>query len=62
MIRLRYLSDDFYSFDGDTMTVTGSATGNEYRLGDEVRIRMKEVSVEKRYKVRDGATRSASGM
>jgi exoribonuclease R len=30
------------------MTVTGSTTGNEYRLGDEVRIRVKEVSVEKR--------------
>jgi ribonuclease R len=48
MIRLRDLSDDFYSFDEDTMTVTGSTTGNEYRLGDEVRIRVKEVSVEKR--------------
>lgn len=30
------------------MTVTCSTTGNEYRLGDEVRIRLKEVSVEKR--------------
>lgn len=29
------------------MTVTGFTTGNEYRLGDEVRIRVKEVSVEK---------------
>ena len=48
MIRLRDLSDDFYSFDEDTMTVTGSTTGNEYRLGDEVRVRVKEVSVEKR--------------
>ena len=48
MIRLRDLSDDFYSFDEDTMTVTGSSTGNEYRLGDEVRVRVKDVSVEKR--------------
>ena len=48
MTRLRDLSDDFYSFDEDTMTVTGSTTGNEYRLGDEVRVRVKEVSVEKR--------------
>lgn len=30
------------------MTVTGSTTGNEYRLGDEVRIRVKKVPVEKR--------------
>jgi exoribonuclease R len=48
LIHLRDLSDDFYSFDEDTMTVMGSTTGNEYRLGDEVRIRVKEVSVEKR--------------
>jgi ribonuclease R len=48
MIRLRDLSDDFYSFDEDTMTVTGSSTGNEYRLGDEVRVRVKDVSIEKR--------------
>ena len=45
---LRDLADDFHSFDEDTMRVTGSTTGNEYRLGDEVRIRVKEVSVEKR--------------
>ncbi len=38
----------FYSFDEDTMTLKGSTTGNEYRLGDEVPIRVKEVSVEKR--------------
>lgn len=48
MIRLRDLSDDFYNFDEDTLTVTGVATSNEYRLGDEVRVRVKEVSVEKR--------------
>ncbi len=52
MLRIPFaqrLSDDFYSFDEDTMTVTGSTTGNEYRLGDEVRVRVKEVSVEKRH-------------
>ena len=48
MIRVRDLSDDFCSFVEDTMTVGGSTTGNEYRLGDEVRVRVKEVSVEKR--------------
>jgi hypothetical protein len=31
MIHLRDLSDDFRSFDEDTMTVTGFTTGNEYR-------------------------------
>lgn len=38
----------FLQLDEDTMTVTGYTTGNEYRLGDEVRVRVKEVSVEKR--------------
>jgi exoribonuclease R len=49
MIRLRDLSDDFRSFDEDTMTVTGFTTGNEYRPARcGMRIRVKEVSVEKR--------------
>jgi exoribonuclease R len=30
------------------MTVTVSTMGSEYRVGDEVRIHVKEVSVEKR--------------
>lgn len=48
MIRLRDMDDDFYAFDEKTMTVTGSLTGNSLRLGDEVNVRVRRVSVEKR--------------
>jgi ribonuclease R len=48
MIRLRDLSDDFYSYDEDTMSITGSTTGNSYRLGDEVIVKVVDVSLEKR--------------
>ncbi|MFC2175428.1 ribonuclease R [Bacteroidota bacterium] len=48
MIRLRDLSDDFYDFDEDTLSVTGATTGNSYRLGDTVIIKVVAVSLEKR--------------
>jgi len=48
MIRLRDLSDDFYDFDEDTMSVTGATTGNSYRLGDSVMVKVLDVSLEKR--------------
>jgi ribonuclease R len=48
MVRLRDLTDDFYDFDERTMTVTGSRTGRSYRLGDEMRVRVTAVSLEKK--------------
>ena len=48
MIRLRDMDDDFYAFDEKTMTVTGSLTGNTLRLGDDLNVRVRRVSVEKR--------------
>jgi ribonuclease R len=48
MIRLKDMNDDFYAFNEKTMTVSGSTTGNTLRLGDEINIRVKRVSVEKR--------------
>lgn len=48
MIRLRDMDDDFYTFDEKTMTVIGSTTGNELRLGDEINVRVRKVSIEKR--------------
>lgn len=48
MIRLRDLPDDFYDFDEDTMSVVGSTTGNTYQLGDEVVVKVVDVSLEKR--------------
>ena len=48
MIRLKDMNDDFYAFNEKTMTVSGSTTGNTLRLGDEINVRVKRVSVEKR--------------
>lgn len=48
MIRLRDLADDFYEFDEETMSITGSTTGNTYRLGDAVMVKVVDVSLEKR--------------
>lgn len=48
MIRLRDLPDDFYDFDEDSMSVIGSTTGNTYKLGDAVMVRVVDVSLEKR--------------
>jgi VacB/RNase II family 3'-5' exoribonuclease len=48
MIRLKDLPDDFYDYEEDTMSVVGSTTGNSYRLGDAVRVKVVNVSLEKR--------------
>ena len=48
MIRLRDLPDDFYDYDEETMSVIGSATGNAFRLGDAVKVKVLRVSLEKR--------------
>jgi VacB/RNase II family 3'-5' exoribonuclease len=48
MIRLRDLPDDFYHFDEDAMRVVGETTGNAYQLGDEVIVKVMNVSLEKR--------------
>lgn len=48
MIRLKDLPDDFYDFDEDSMSVIGSTTGNAFRLGDAVKVKVLRVSLEKR--------------
>jgi len=48
MIRMRDLPDDFYEHDEATMSAVGTTTGNTYRLGDSVMIKVKGVSLEKR--------------
>lgn len=48
MVRLRDLTDDFYDFDERTMTVTGQRNGKKYRLGDEMRVKVTAVSLEKK--------------
>lgn len=48
MIRLKELPDDFYDYEEDTMSVVGSTTGNSYKLGDAVMVKVLNVSLEKR--------------
>lgn len=49
MIRLRDLNDDHYSFIQEKYSVVGSKTGNEYTLGDNVYVRVKNADLIKRH-------------
>ncbi len=42
LIRVSDLEGDFYVFNADRYEMTGQATGKTYRLGDRVRIRVKD--------------------
>ena len=48
MIRLSNINDDFYYIDEDNYTVTGQRYGNVYKLGDDVRVLVKQVDLSKR--------------
>lgn len=48
MIRLRDLSDDFYYLDEENYSVVGHSYGNEYKLGDKIRIRVKRIDLSKK--------------
>ena len=45
MIRLRDLYDDFYYLDEENYQVIGSRKGQQFKLGDKVRIRVKKVDL-----------------
>jgi ribonuclease R len=44
LVHVSELKDDHYEFDKDNYTLTGTANGKSYRLGDPVRITIKSVS------------------
>lgn len=48
MIPLRDIHSDFYEFDEKLYRIKGRATGKVYRLGDEVRIRVKEANLDQK--------------
>jgi ribonuclease R len=48
MIRLGSLSDDFYYLDEENYRVIGHQSGNEYKLGDPIRIRVKNSDIFKK--------------
>ena len=45
LIKLRDLMDDSYSYDQKNHLVQGSRTGNQYQLGDEVKIKVVKVNL-----------------
>ncbi|PKP16848.1 MAG: ribonuclease R, partial [Bacteroidetes bacterium HGW-Bacteroidetes-22] len=48
MIRLRDLNDDFYYLDEDNYQVVGQRYGETIKLGDEVKIRVKNVDLQRK--------------
>ncbi len=49
MVSFKDMTDDYYCINEDTFSVTGKKTGNKYRLGDKVRIKIKSVNLPERY-------------
>ena len=48
MVALRELKDDYYVYDKETLTLTGSHTGKLYSLGQKVRIRVDRANLEQK--------------
>jgi len=48
MVRLQDLQDDFYYLDEDNYQVIGSRYGQQYKLGDSVRIRVKKIDLSRK--------------
>ena len=48
MVRLQDLKDDFYYLDEDNYQVIGSRYGQQYKLGDQVRIKVKKIDLQKK--------------
>ncbi len=48
MVSLKYMSDDFYYLDEDNYRVVGQRYGKEYKLGDRVKIKVRNVDLQKK--------------
>jgi len=48
MVRLRDLKDDYYTFNEKTRTITGERHNKKYRLGDKVKIKVKNADLERK--------------
>ena len=44
LVRLQDMTDDFYHFNEDTMTIIGRHLGHIYRMGDQVKVKVKAAS------------------
>jgi ribonuclease R len=48
MVRLQDIEGDYYNFDSENYCARGQRTGQEYRMGDEVRIKVKRADLAKK--------------
>ncbi|PAD22854.1 ribonuclease R [Terribacillus saccharophilus] len=48
LVHVSYLTDDFYHFDDKRYAMIGERTGNQFRIGDEITIRVVKVNIEER--------------
>lgn len=46
LIHVTNLSDDYYTFDDRQMIMRGERTGKEFRIGDEVKVRVSNVNID----------------
>jgi ribonuclease R len=45
---MRNLSDDFYVFDEDNYQIIGKRKGKRYQLGDDIRVRITNVDLQRK--------------
>jgi ribonuclease R len=48
LIRFNDLKDDYYFFDEDNYRIKGRQHGNIYRLGDKIKVIVKDVDLDRR--------------
>jgi ribonuclease R len=48
LVSLRNMKDDYYMFDKKNFCLVGKRTKKRYRLGDEIKIKLHEVNLERR--------------
>ncbi|GAA4830841.1 ribonuclease R [Algivirga pacifica] len=48
LVRLSSMGDDYYSYDEEKMAVVGERYKQEYRIGDRVKVLVKDTNIEKR--------------
>ncbi|MBB5173467.1 ribonuclease R [Texcoconibacillus texcoconensis] len=48
MVHVSYLTDDYYHFDEKQYAMIGERTGNVFRIGDEVEVRLINVNIDER--------------
>ncbi len=48
MLNVRNMGGDFYKYDQKTMSLKGTSSGSEYKIGDKIRVKVKDVNIEDR--------------